>query len=182
MRPIDQIGEALVRSRVHDQARRYLVELAARPRSRFSRHAQDPDSRIRVEVAEVLTLAGDRSRVAAGDAARQRPGSGGRIRGNPRGCLAAIARHRQTSLVSVIQDRGSALKLPRPFYNRPTLDVARDLLGKVLVHNRRGVVTSGIIVEVEAYIGETDPACHAAPGPTDATVRSMVRPGSRTST
>jgi DNA-3-methyladenine glycosylase len=44
--------------------------------------------------------------------------------------------------------------------------VARDLIGKVLVHRRRGVRTSGAIVEVEAYIGESDPACHAAPGPT----------------
>jgi len=58
------------------------------------------------------------------------------------------------------------VKLRRSFYSRPTLDVARDLIGKVLVHNRRGVVTSGVIVEVEAYIGESDPACHAAPGPT----------------
>jgi len=58
------------------------------------------------------------------------------------------------------------VKLDRSFYNRPTLDVARDLIGKVLVHNRRGALTSGIIVEVEAYIGESDPACHAAPGPT----------------
>ena len=57
-------------------------------------------------------------------------------------------------------------RLARSFYERPTLQVLEDLIGKVLVHDVRGRTTSGIIVEAEAYIGEDDPACHAAPGPT----------------
>ena len=69
------------------------------------------------------------------------------------------------------------MKLPRGFYDRPTLDVARDLLGKVIVHRHRGAATSGAIVEVEAYIGESDPACHAAPGPTRRNAPLYGRPG-----
>ena len=56
--------------------------------------------------------------------------------------------------------------LSREFYARPTLEVARDLIGMVLVSRARTGLTAGRIIEAEAYIGEDDPACHAAPGPT----------------
>jgi DNA-3-methyladenine glycosylase len=56
-------------------------------------------------------------------------------------------------------------KLGRGFYEQGDVEtVARELLGKVLCARRRGVVTAGRIVEVEAYAGQDDRACHAHGG------------------
>jgi DNA-3-methyladenine glycosylase len=54
--------------------------------------------------------------------------------------------------------------LPPEFYDRDTEVVARELLGAVLEHRSGSGVTAGRIVEVEAYLGPHDPACHAATG------------------
>lgn len=61
----------------------------------------------------------------------------------------------------------AALRRPeRAFYEQDPLVVARGLLGMLLVHRHDGQERAGRIVEVEAYRGEEDLACHAAPGPT----------------
>ena len=52
--------------------------------------------------------------------------------------------------------------LPRAFYDRDPPIVARNLLGKVLVRRGGKRLLEGRIVEVEAYLGEGDPAAHAA--------------------
>lgn len=54
--------------------------------------------------------------------------------------------------------------LPREFYSRPTLTVARELLGMRLVRVQDGHRLSGLITEAEAYIGQEDLACHAHSG------------------
>jgi DNA-3-methyladenine glycosylase len=68
-------------------------------------------------------------------------------------------------------------RLRRDFYRRSTLTVARELLGQRLVRVVDGQRLSGLIVEVEAYIGEDDAACHAACGRTPRNEAMYGSPG-----
>jgi DNA-3-methyladenine glycosylase len=68
-------------------------------------------------------------------------------------------------------------RLPRPFFARPTLTVARALIGCRLVRRIGGQRLSGIIVEAEAYISEQDLACHCRHGHTPRTEVMFGKPG-----
>ena len=68
-------------------------------------------------------------------------------------------------------------KLPRTFYDRDTIAVARGLLGKYLVHTSGGVERIGRIVEAEAYLGPHDHAAHSARGLTERTKVMFGPPG-----
>ena len=67
--------------------------------------------------------------------------------------------------------------LPRHFYDRDTVLVARELLGKYLVVEKRGVRRIGRIVETEAYLGPHDRAAHSARGLTERTRVMFGPPG-----
>lgn len=71
------------------------------------------------------------------------------------------------------------MKLHREFFFRDTEEVARDLLGQVLVRRGPEGLTSGRIVETEAYKGLKDAACHSARGPRDGRAAAMWGPGGR---
>lgn len=68
-------------------------------------------------------------------------------------------------------------KLPRAFYDRDTITVARELLGKHLVHRVNGTELIGRIVEVEAYVGPHDLASHSSRGLTGRTKVMYGPPG-----
>lgn len=67
--------------------------------------------------------------------------------------------------------------LPRSFYNRPTLKVARELIGARLVSILDGERLAGLITETEAYVGEKDLGSHAKAGRTPRTLVMFGPPG-----
>jgi len=67
--------------------------------------------------------------------------------------------------------------IPREFYDRPAVEVARDLLGCRLVRLQNGQRLAGMIIETEAYQGEADLGCHASAGKTPRTSVMYGPPG-----
>ena len=68
-------------------------------------------------------------------------------------------------------------KLPREFYARPVLVVARECIGKILVHRSAAGEAAGRIVEAEAYRGPQDLAAHSSRGLTKRTAAMFGPPG-----
>ena len=72
---------------------------------------------------------------------------------------------------------GASRLPPRSFYAEPTEEVARNLLGTILVHRTSDGLLAGMIAEVEAYLGQNDPAAHSSAGRTARTRVIFGNPG-----
>ena len=84
----------------------------------------------------------------------------------------------RSALAASLAGRAQASSiLRRQFYARPTLTVARDLIGARLVRISNGRRLAGLITETEAYIGEQDLGCHATAGRTKRTEVMYGPPG-----
>jgi DNA-3-methyladenine glycosylase len=86
--------------------------------------------------------------------------------------------NRSAALLDHVQDIAEvSRKLPRDFYDRDTVEVAKELLGKHLVHVHGGIERVGRIVETEAYLGPHDLAAHSSKGLTPRTKVMFGPPG-----
>ncbi|MCI0474196.1 MAG: DNA-3-methyladenine glycosylase [Ignavibacteria bacterium] len=70
-----------------------------------------------------------------------------------------MASNRRQDTAENISDKYGII--PREFFQRKTITVAKELLGKFIIKKERNNYISGRIVETEAYLGDNDPACHA---------------------
>ncbi len=80
-------------------------------------------------------------------------------------------------IVVALDDFVDNAPLPRAFYERPTLDVARDLIGKTLLRRTADGVAGGMIVETEAYVAAIDPSAHGYRGETPRNRSMFGEPG-----
>ncbi|MGA8150161.1 MAG: DNA-3-methyladenine glycosylase [Terriglobales bacterium] len=78
---------------------------------------------------------------------------------------------------SIRVEASGGLAVPREFYNRDPRRVSRELLGKVLVRREARKLLTARIVEVEAYLGQNDPASHSFSGPTPRNAIMFGPPG-----
>jgi len=76
-----------------------------------------------------------------------------------------------------IEKGSNFTKLKRSFYSRNTILVAIDLIGKILYYRTDQGIFKGQVVEVEAYLGDKDPACHAFVGKTQRSKIFWDKPG-----
>jgi DNA-3-methyladenine glycosylase len=91
-------------------------------------------------------------------------------------CRPSAALGREEQQVTNADDVKDA-PLLRAFYARPTLEVARDLIGKTLWRRTEAGVSGGVIVETEAYVAAVDPAAHAYRGKTPRNASMFAAPG-----
>jgi len=85
----------------------------------------------------------------------------------PKGTLKSPEKASQSSWIGTLSQLRKLQPVPRRFYGRAPKLVAPELLGKILVRRQGRKLLAGRIVEVEAYLGQDDPASHAFRGPTD---------------